>query len=338
MTTISVASYYSSGSSAITDFVSEYSTVKSLTDYEFRFVQDPDGLAELEFNLVQNFNRHNSGHALKRYKRLVDYYGKHFLIHRYEPFFQNEWKKTSYEYIDSLIDFSYQGCWQYDFFDRGSWFEFWNKLPDRILHRTIWRNKPDMVYCTHRMKKEITYGAHPTEDRFLKCTTNYTDKLFSLANPEKKPFLMVDQMLPSSNIKRYLRYFSDMKVIVVDRDPRDVFLQAKYLNHDPMVPSNVTTFCQWYAYARSTRKTEEWDPNSVCLIQFEDMIYRYKKTAKNISNWIGLLDNDHVDKLIKFNPSKSIKNTKIWLRNPKFMMEALQIKELLPEYIYPYEV
>lgn len=70
---ISCASYYGSGSSAITDFVSEFDTVYSFTDEEFRFVQDPDGVSDLEYNLVENFNRHNSGHAIKRYKKLVDF-------------------------------------------------------------------------------------------------------------------------------------------------------------------------------------------------------------------------------------------------------------------------
>ena len=89
---ITCASYYGSGSSAITDLISEYQSVYSFTNEEFRFVQDPDGISDLEFQLVENFNRHNSGHALKRYKRLVEIYlaksmkfffmanGKKFLI------------------------------------------------------------------------------------------------------------------------------------------------------------------------------------------------------------------------------------------------------------------
>lgn len=109
--------------------------MKSLTTYEFRFAQDPDGLSELEYNLVENFNRHNSGHALKRYKKLVDYYSNHFFVKRYEKYFNNKWKTISYNYINSLTDFKYPGLWQYDFYDRGFWYEFWRKFPDRVLKR-----------------------------------------------------------------------------------------------------------------------------------------------------------------------------------------------------------
>ena len=51
-----------------------------MTNYEFRFVQDPDGISDLEYNLVENHNRHNSGHALKRFKKLVDLMQVHSLI------------------------------------------------------------------------------------------------------------------------------------------------------------------------------------------------------------------------------------------------------------------
>lgn len=83
---ITCASYYGVGSSAVTDYVSEFSSVFSFTNEEFRFIQDPDGISDLEFNLVECFNRHNSGHSLKRYKKLVDFYAGNFLLPRYQSF------------------------------------------------------------------------------------------------------------------------------------------------------------------------------------------------------------------------------------------------------------
>lgn len=119
---ISCASYYGSGSSAVTDYVSEFNNVYSFTNEEFRFVQDPDGVSDLEYNLVENFNRHNSGHALKRFKKLVDFQSGNFLFKRYEKFFLGNWKKYSYEYIKNLTDFTYHGWWQYDLLDKGTLF------------------------------------------------------------------------------------------------------------------------------------------------------------------------------------------------------------------------
>ena len=50
MKVISCASYHGTGSSAITDFLGEFDNVCSMTNYEFRFVQDPDGISDLEYN------------------------------------------------------------------------------------------------------------------------------------------------------------------------------------------------------------------------------------------------------------------------------------------------
>ena len=44
---ISCASYYGTGSSAITDLISEYGSVFSFTDEEIRFLHDPDGVDDL---------------------------------------------------------------------------------------------------------------------------------------------------------------------------------------------------------------------------------------------------------------------------------------------------
>ena len=331
MQIFTVASYYGSGSSAVTDLLSEFEGVKSLTNYEFRFAQDPDGLSELEYNLVENFNRHNSGHALKRYRDLVDYYGDHFFIRRYEPFFQNKWKELSYQYIDSLIEFSYPGLWQYDFYDKGPWYEFWAKFPDRILSRTIWRNKPDNHFY---LKKGLTYAAHPTEEKFLKCTTAYTSALLDVANTEKMPYMVLDQLVPSSNIKRHMRYFENLKVFVVDRDPRDLFLLGKYVWKDGMMPSNVKLFCKWYRYTRAPRKTETWNEKDIMFVQFEDLIYYYDETVRKIVEWAGLEKQEHLYPKKHLNPAVSIKNTRVWKENPQYAEEVKYIVEHLGEYLY----
>lgn len=331
MKTITVCSYYGTGSSAVTDFLSEFDIVKSLTNFEFRFAHDPDGLRELEFNLVENFNRHNSGHALKRYKKFVNYYSAHFMAPRYETFFQGQWKKTSYEYIDSLTDFSFPGIWQFDYYDKGQWWEFWHKLPNRILHKLhIGDSESEMGMWHH----EVTLASHPTEEKFLTYTRKYTDKLLSLANKENLPFLIVDQLLPSSNIEKHMRYFSNIIAFVVDRDPRDLYLLAKYKWNSTIVPLDIDLFCKWFEYSRSTRIKENWDKNKICFIQFEDLIYKYDETTSKIMKFIGLEECNHITPKSMFDPAKSIKNTRLWVQNPEWAKDADLIAERLPQYLY----
>ena len=330
---ISCASYYGTGSSAITDFVSEFDNVYSFTDEEFRFVQDPDGISDLEYHLTENFNRHNSGHALKRFKRIVDLNCGNIFGKKYEKFFHGNWKKYSYEYIDQLTDFTYRGWWQYDLIDRGSFFYFRKRIVNKILKLTIWRNKPDRVLNT--MKNEITYCSHPSKEKFLACTKAYIAGLFGSVC-QGADTVMVDQIVPPTNLNRYLRYFDDIKVFIVDRDPRDVFVLEKYVWKDGVIPSDVKVFCKWFKYTREHRLTEKMDSSKVCFVQFEDMIYKYDEMAKRIADWLQLDLNKQTKKKVYFIPEKSIRNTRTWESVACDAKEIEYIEKELSEYLYDF--
>ena len=114
MKIITCASYYGTGSSAVTDLINECDNVHFLGDYEFRFVQDPDGIKDLEYNLVINNHRHNSGYAIKRYERNVEFLNGNVFIKKYNRYFGNKWKELSNRYIKDLVDVEYKGYWHQD--------------------------------------------------------------------------------------------------------------------------------------------------------------------------------------------------------------------------------
>ncbi len=335
---ITCAGYYGTGSSAITDYVSEFDNVFNFTNEEFRFIQDPDGISDLEFNLVECFNRHNSGHALKRYKRLVDFYSGNILSKKYSMFFGDTWKEMSYQYIDDLTDFKYRGWWMYDLYDKGPVYHFFKRLPNKLLHMTIWRNRSvdDQI---NTMKKEITYCAHPTEERFLSVTRAYIYNLFSSVVPEDKEIMMVDQLLPPMNLQRYLRYFDqNIQVIVVDRDPRDLFVLDKYEWKDGIIPNDVDTFCKWFKYTREHRKQENLETDQIHFVQFEDLIYKYEDTVKELDEFLHLDEKKHSKPKEVFNPSASRSNTQSWKKYSQSEDEVKVIEKELPEFLYAFPI
>lgn len=332
---ITCSSYYGTGSSAVTDFVAEFDNVFDFTNEEFRFIQDPDGISDLEFNLVECFNRHNSGHSLKRYKKLVDFYSGNIFGSKYSGFFGEKWKELSYKYIDDLTDFTFPGWWMYDLYDRGEWFYFRKRIGNKILHKTLWRNKPETTLNT--MRGEITYCSHPTEERFLEITQRYIYDLFTFVMPSDKEIMMVDQLLPPMNLKRYLRYFNNnIQTIVVDRDPRDIFVLDKYVWKDGIIPNDPETFCKWIEYTRSHRKIENMDTNQVRFIRFEDLIYKYEETTSALTEWLNLDEKLHSRPKANFIPEVSIKNTQMWKKYPKSINEVRIIEDRLSEYLYDF--
>lgn len=331
---ITCASYYGSGSSAITDFVSEFDTVYSFTDEEFRFLQDPDGIANLEWNLVHHFDRHNSGHALKRFKKLVDLYCGNIFGKKYKAFFGENWKKYSYQYIKDLTDFTYNGWWVWDLYDRGEFYYFRKRIGNKLLKKTVWKNQPERTLNT--MKNELTYCSHPTEEKFLKLTREYIEQLFSSVCGEAET-VMVDQIVPPTNLAYFLRYFNDIKVAVVDRDPRDVFILEKYVWKDGIIPTDVETFCKWFEYTRSHRANDNLNTDNIQYIQFEDLIYHYDETSTSIAKWLDLDEAHHTKKRQIFNPSKSLHNTQTWKKYTCDMKEIQYIESRLSDYLYDFE-
>lgn len=337
MRIITCAGYYGTGSSAITDLLSEYNTCKSLGEYEFRFIQDPEGIADLEYNLVENHHRHNSGHALKRYKNKVDFLAGNKIIKKYELFFNNRWKEFSYDYIEELIDIKYAGYWHQDVIDKGNVFYLRKRLINKLLQKTLWKNRG--WHNINEMPKEYTLCSSPSEEKFLRCTRKYIDRLFNEANIENKPNVIVDQLVPPSNIQRYLRYFGDIKVFVVDRDPRDIYVLEKYIWKGKVVPTEtVQLFCEWFEYTRKHRKNEIYQKDKVMFIKFEDLIYKYEDTITKIEAWSGVGSDNHEYYKSFFDPEKSINNTKCWTKVNCNMEEILYIEDRLKEYLYQYDI
>lgn len=334
MKIITCASYYGTGSSAVTDYISEFDSVASLGDYEFRFLHDTDGIADLEYHLVWNHNRHNSGHALKRFKKLVDFQAGSRLVPRYEPFFGGRWRELAYKYIDALTDFTYKGWWQYDLLDKGIPFYYRKQLLSKLYRMTVARGTEKYLNV---LPNEITYCSHPSEEYFTAKTKEFLSELLRAGNRENKEYLMVDQLLPSSNLDRFWKFFEDdIKAIVVERDPRDLYILEKFVWKGTVIPTeNAEVFCKWYKYTRAHRNYETFNPEHALLIQFEDLIYKYDEATKVLRDFLGLDEEKHIAPLSKLDPSRSIKNTRLWEKYD-IGEELSYIENELKDYLYDY--
>lgn len=330
MKVITCASFYGTGSSAITDLFSEYSNIHPNNEFEFRFAHDPDGLMDLEYHLVENFNREGSGFALKRFYKFCKYNNRVWFYKKYCKYFGKNYIKYSMEYINSLTDLSYKGFWHFDLMSKGkttfcflgAFFKLFYKL--KLKKASV-------------LPKEITYCSNPGIDSFLKKTQKYTSSLLECINNDKKEYLVIDQLMPSTNVSKALRYFEhETFTFIVDRDPRDVYMLCKTIwRGDRVFPrDSVENWCRWFRYVRENSRGQE--SAHVKYVRFEDMIFEYEKTVREIEKFVGLDSKNHVRKFTKLNPKKSVINTQIFLKNKKFEKDIKLIEKLLPEFLYPF--
>jgi len=150
----------------------------------------------------------------------------------------------------------------------------------------------------------------------------------------------LDQAVPPISFSQYLRYFNLPKVIIVDRDPRDLYIMNKVFWGSGYVPSiDINLFIKWYSQTRQSRKTELSDSTriktgEVLFTQFESLIYEYDNSVEKIMNYTGLSASEHVKKLKCFNPELSIKNTQVYVNYPELQHNINLIENHLGEYCY----
>lgn len=330
MKVITCASYYGSGSSALTDLVGEYENVQNLSDLEIRFIHQLDGISDLEYHLVENHNRQNSGHALKRFASLMHFYEGNRISKQYSTFIDKErFRSLTEQYIDQLTQFKYTGWNFYDLYDKGVFIYYLSQLVNHFAERTN-------INLLKPLKREVTLCSHPTEDSFLSITRDYVHGILCELNPDNKEYLEVDQLVSSSNIERMLRYFTDeVYVFVVDRDPRDVFLLNKYCWNDHVAPKDVKKFCEWFKYAHEAGARFPKNNDHIMYIYFEDLIYRYDQMVANIEKKTGLSADMHSNQFSRMNPLRSIVNTRLWEQYDD-SKDILYIEKSLSEFLYDY--
>lgn len=330
MKIITCASYFGTGSSALTDLMSEYDNVHPNNEFEFRFLHDPDGVRDLEYHLIENHNREGSGTALKRFIKYTRFNSGTFFNKKYEKYFKGQYKVISKKYIDSLIDFDYKGFWQFDLYNRSRFSYYFigifNKINIKLKAKHL-----------SVLPKERTYCSHPSEEKFIALTQDYTHELMSSLNKENKPYMVIDQIVPSSHTSECLKYFKDdVLVFIVDRDPRDIYMLCKTIwRWDRLFPhDSVESWCKWYRYVRESGGKQS--DKRIMYLQFEDIIYHYEDVKKKVEEFTGLNSSDHVRQFSRLNPKRSVVNTQIYLKDKRWEKDIKKIEELLPEYLYDF--
>lgn len=317
-----VTGFYLTGSSAISDIIRECDGIYIGPDYEIRFAHDPDGISDLEYNIIENPSRHNGSTAIKRFLRSMEKLDHVYWHKRYSKILDPDFQRHSIEYVDNITAFAYPGFYHYDIWERNKLFYACNGIV----------NKCHIGRRNLLPKDELNYFLIYEENAFLKYTKEFTGKVLNALNVNNFKNIFFDQLVPPSNIKRYSRYFDNMSVIVVERDPRDVFILSKYILRDHIAPDDVKIFCKWFQWVREICKDSVG--SSILKIQFEDLVYNYDETMEKILCHYKIKKKQHVFPRKYFMPEISIKNTQLWRRYSGFEKETEYIRKTLAQYCY----
>lgn len=329
---IGVCGYGYTGSGALLDLFREYSDfTQSEYDMEFMFPYYPDGLESLAHNLFEKPSRFMSPDiAILRFEKFMYQYARssktvkkctHGRLYHYTE-----------EFISEISDISWQGNWLYDFYQKQDtnfgWFmsraiRTIQRQFEKINIPTFFPKKRPMRICTN-------------EEKFYKSAKKFVNSIIEEMLSVQTERIILNQPFAANYPTKSFAFFDDPKAILVDRDPRDVYILSKRAvkSRSEWIPTDdVETFIKYYRWMHERYGSEAKNPN-VAIIQYEDLIFNQDNVIKHLEKVIGSLGSKNGVRY--FYPEVSINNTQLFYKYTEYEYEMNLIKKELPEYLYDF--
>lgn len=339
ITFVDVSGFLFSGSSAVVDLLKEFNGFYE-SKAEIRFISDPYGIVQMEDAIVNKWGLITSTAAISDFITMCKKgcrYGKGLFSPAGFSLKKNispQFMDITYEYIDELTDYYYKKDY-YHYKFKKSYLKF---VTDRYRWAIEYLTKGKLKTANRNIAQ--CYFSHPTQERFNVATKRYFDRLFEnhTEGGNGKSFVILDQAVAANNSEVIRRYFTKAKMIIVDRDPRDMYVDEILWGSN--LDKDYQTREAGHRYALRAKALREGIKLSedVIKVQFEDLILNYDETVSRIMAFIGIGKEYHCQKNKFLKPEVSRKNIGLWKKHYNECKDALDvISEELSELCYNYE-
>ena len=336
ITFINVAGFFGSGSSAVVDLLKEFKDFYEC-DAEIRFVKDPYGISQLENALVNQWELVNSAAAIADFRELCrkgcrpggkNPFAKAGLA--YKKRINPNFMAIVDQYIDKLTEYQYHGDFYHFKFQK----PYLRYVTDRIRFATELYSK-GKLNAANRNMRPLCFS-HPTQEQFNEATQWFFSELFKQYYKEvDNTYIILDQAVSPNNPTVIHRYFKNSKMIIVDRDPRDTFINEynwrTYLDKD----YNTKEGGHRYSLRQRALRSGLINDKDILYIRFEDLIINYKESKKVIADFLGIPLENHIYPKRFLKPEVSIKNIGLWKSHYdefKNLIDTIEIE--LPDLCY----
>ncbi len=328
---IGACGFGATGSSVVTDYLKEFDNVFVKDDLEFTYVSSIDSLLDLEQRLMHPHGRtSDSIIGISRFLQMVDKHKRAYQIHGLPA---ETFVESAHKFIDAIT--------------MSKW--YWLNETGRKLYRYSLRNILRKIYIKKIIPEyerrngrrwqgwpldEVRLSVMPTN--FYEAAQKHVDELLKGMGLDQDKVIALDQPFSGANPQACFPFFKDPYAVVVDRDPRDlyVFGKTKLMGSQHFFP--IDTVDDFIIYYRAMRKDRPYlQPHpKVMFVRFEDMVYEYDKTMPKLREFLHLPENPRPKSV--FDPALSIANTQVFKRFPQFAEDVKKIEETLSEYCFDF--
>lgn len=347
MLNIAITGYVGTGSSAMIDLLREYSGVKIVPDqrssYEHDVFYRSGGLFDLCAILGQGTSPVCSDKVINRFIETMEN------LYRYDYVWYGGYKNiVGSDFVKMVNDFV--ASISYRFEGSNSTHQLRTKFSPvkallQLASHVVYKKKYMKYGVGYVHDGKPSYVSIPSDEELVNAAKALTTRYFQLFDAESGISKVFDHLIWPQQLNNYLKYFDDesFRVIVMKRDPRDVYLLNKYVwYYTPVgirtaVPSLRTEAGDFVHDWQRTVRQGFAQPN-VLQVQFEDLVYHYEETVAIIEEFLGLSSSQHIRKYEKFNPQKSIENTQVYNSKVEWKQEVEIITSALSNdlYAFPY--
>lgn len=322
--------YGATGSSVLTDLLREYDDVQVYDNFEFVLSYRVDGLEDLEYHLMKQYAKNLSGDfAIKRFIEMSKCYMTPFIN---KPCDGRRFHQLSKKFIDEITQVSYKGADTADMLSANplrNIFAFASKkvIAPKIIEKIV--GKPVYFWPCRTQY----FSVEPSN--FYDAARKYTSNILKEMGADLSKPICLDQPFEGNAPENSFKFFEDPYAIIVDRDPRDCFLAAKYskdTNYKFMPRYDVDQFIVYYKNMRLHKTVHD----RVLKMRFEDFVYNYEESVEKVEQFLHL--KQHARKKQFFNPTRSINNTQLIRLHPEDKESISRIERELEEFLFPYEM
>ncbi len=331
---IDLSGYSFTGKSAYNHLFSEFEGYHTHPyNFEFDILRTQNGIVDLYISLVDEWSPVRSSEAIRNFKKIIQAYGGNKTLldrltthgRHYDSKFLN-FSIISEQYIDSLVNSSWQGQWPYAF----------EKIPkfQLFIYKVLFNIGYQAIF------EEEVYLSAPTDNDFKLKTKKYLNEILSSRVASNISTIVMNNVFEPFNPSKSMQFFHNAKSIIIDRDPRDIYLSAwDYTNHNgskgwkSTLGSDVESFVQRFKLYRD--KINHSNDNNILRITFEDLVFQYEQTLSTIFDFIEEDKSIHIDKKKFFDPDISKKGIGMW-KNTDRKKEIDYIHNSLKEYCKDY--
>lgn len=301
-----VTGFGNSGVTAVMDLLGECEGYKC-PPQEFFLIQHPDGILALEDALVHSWSEFAPDWAIRRFRTLVDVLARPATRFRfgmdYDRLFCRDFRALAIDYSNELAGIKYEGhlMFRRSEMNRAEYFAY----------NMARRFKLEPVNAYFARKYDTAFVPDPA--RFITQTKELMRKLLrSIAGDSAVSDVALCLGASPYQVSRSSRYFSRSATVIVDRDPRDIYLSARSSSY---MPREVGPFIDWY---KSTR-TNSWQggEGKAIKIMFEDLVVNYDQSVEKLFRFLDIDPARHTKKKSILKPEASAKRIAKWKSYPE---------------------